>query len=94
VADIEADARVERLLSRHRILAWLLSLLTFAATVGFFALMGLDAPILSRVVYGRWITLANVLAAALIAMFLASIALFGWRAARIDEQLASLKRAH
>jgi uncharacterized membrane protein (DUF485 family) len=73
-------------------LAWFLSILTFAATVGFFALMGLDAPFLSRVVYGRWITLANALAAVLIGLFLASIALFAWRAAHIDEQLAMLER--
>jgi uncharacterized membrane protein (DUF485 family) len=93
VADEEADQRLERVLKHQRILAWALSGLTFAMTVGFFALMGTDAPLLSRIAVGRSISIANVLAAALILIFLASIALFGWRAARIDEHLRDRKRA-
>jgi len=83
---------LEQLLRQQRILAWLLSSLTLTMTVIFFAMMTLSAPLLSRVVFGRSITLANVAAAAIILMFLASIVLFGWQASRIDEQLNARKR--
>ena len=92
MADTDADALLERLLRRHRILAWLLSICTFAMTVGFFALMGFDAPILSHVAFGRSITVANAMAACMIILFLVSIAWFGWRATRIDKQLATPRR--
>jgi uncharacterized membrane protein (DUF485 family) len=69
-----------------------LSVFTFALTVGFFALMGFDAPILSRIVFGHSITMANVIAAGMIFVFLLSIAFFGWRAARIDGDLLNEKR--
>jgi uncharacterized membrane protein (DUF485 family) len=85
---------LERLLRRQRILAWLLSTLTLAMTVVFFAMMTLAAPLLSRVAFGRSITLANVAAAAIILVFLASIALFGWQASRIDEQLRDARKQY
>lgn len=78
---------LERLLRRQRTLAWLLSALTLTLTVGFFAMMTLAAPLLSRVVFGRSITLANAAAAAIILVFLASITLFAWQASRIDARL-------
>src|SRR5882724_4061916 len=78
---------LERLLRRQRILAWLLSTLTLTMTVGFFAMMTLAAPLLSRVAFGRSVTIANVAALAIILVLLASIALFGWQAGRIDQQL-------
>jgi uncharacterized membrane protein (DUF485 family) len=85
---------LERLLRRQRILAWLLSTLTLAMTVVFFAMMTLAAPLLSRVAFGRSITLANVAAAAIILVFLASIALFAWQASRIDEQLRDARKQY
>jgi uncharacterized membrane protein (DUF485 family) len=85
---------LERLLRRQRILAWLLSTLTLAMTVVFFAMMTLAAPLLSRVAFGRSITLANVAAAAIILVFLASIALFAWQASRIDEQLRHARKQY
>jgi uncharacterized membrane protein (DUF485 family) len=92
VADTDADVRLERLLRRQRILAWLLSIYTFAMTVGFFALMGFDAPILSHIAFGRSITVANAMAACMIVSFVGSIAWFGWRAARIDQLLTAPRR--
>jgi uncharacterized membrane protein (DUF485 family) len=56
-------------------------------TVGFFALMSIDAPILSRIAFGHAVTVANVAAVAVILMSLLSIAVFGWQARRIDAQL-------
>jgi uncharacterized membrane protein (DUF485 family) len=85
---------LERLLRRQRILAWLLSTLTLAMTVVFFAMMTLAAPLLSRVAFGSSITLANVAAAAIILVFLASIALFAWQASRIDEQLRDARKQY
>lgn len=76
---------LERMLRKQRLLAWILSILTFALTVGFFALMGFDAPILSRIVLGHSVTMANALALSIIVVFLLAIGLFGRRANRIDE---------
>jgi uncharacterized membrane protein (DUF485 family) len=56
-------------------------------TVGFFALMSIDAPILSRIAFGRAVTVANVAAVAIILTSLLCIAIFGWQARRIDAQL-------
>jgi uncharacterized membrane protein (DUF485 family) len=78
---------MEGLLRRHRILAWLLAGLIFAMTVGFFALMGFDAPMLSRIAVGRSISFANIVAVGMILMFLLTIVIFGRSAARIDEAL-------
>ena len=83
---------LEQLLRRQRILAWLLSTLTLTMTVGFFAMMTLAAPLLSRVAFGRSVTIANVAALAIILVFLASIALFGWQASRIDQQLSNARK--
>jgi hypothetical protein len=63
-------------------------------TVVFFAMMTLAAPLLSRVAFGRSITLANVAAAAIILVFLASIALFARQASRIDEQLRDARKQY
>ena len=84
---------LERLLRRQRVLAWSLSLLMLATTVGFFALMSLDAPILARIAFGRAVTVANVTAVALILMSLLCIAIFGWQARRIDTQLDRRERS-
>lgn len=81
-----------RLLRRQRILAWVLSTLTLTLTVVFFAMMTLAAPLLSRVAFGRSITIANTAALAIIVVFLASIALFGWQAGRIDQQLSDARK--
>jgi len=86
-----ANAPLDRLLRRQRTLGWILSCVTLTTTVTFFAMMTLAAPLLSRVVFGRSITLANVLAVGLILMFLVSIAWFGQRASRIDEQLRNAR---
>ena len=85
--DDERDRALHQALLLRRVLAWTLSLLTLALTVGFFALMTLAAPLLSRVALGHYITLANVLAVALIVLFLASIAVFGRYAAQADALL-------
>jgi uncharacterized membrane protein (DUF485 family) len=83
----QAVIELERLLRRHRILAWSLAGVIFAMTIGFFALMGFDSPIVSQIVIGRSITAANVIAVGMILVFLLSIAVFGRSAARIDEAL-------
>jgi uncharacterized membrane protein (DUF485 family) len=88
----EADASLEPLLRRRRALAWLLSILTVTITVGFFALMNLASAFMSRVVFGRWITVANVAAVSIILFFLASIALFARQAAEIDARLHNTRR--
>jgi len=76
---------LETLLRRQRTLGWSLSAGVFAITVGYFALMGSDAPIMRRPVWGRWVTVANVAAVAIIATFFVSITLYGRIAHRIDE---------
>jgi uncharacterized membrane protein (DUF485 family) len=86
------QAPLERLLRRQRILAWVLSALTLTLTVVFFAMMTLAAPLLSRVAFGRSITIANAAALAIIVVFLASITLFGWQAGRIDQQLSDARK--
>ena len=86
------DAVLERALYRRRVLAWSLSSLTLALTLGFFAMMTLAAPLLSRVVFGHYVTLANVLAVGVIVLFLVSIAVFGWYATRIDVLLQASAR--
>jgi uncharacterized membrane protein (DUF485 family) len=86
------QAPLDRLLRRQRVLAWALSILTLTLTVVFFAMMTLAAPLLSRVAFGRSITLANAAALAIIVVFLASIALFGWQAGRIDRQLSDARK--
>ena len=83
---------LEVLLRRQRVLGWLLSALTLTMTVGFFAMMTLAAPLLSRVAFGRSVTIANVAALSIILIFLASIALFGWQASRIDQQLSDARK--
>jgi uncharacterized membrane protein (DUF485 family) len=83
---------LERLLHRQRMLAWVLSTLTLTLTVAFFAMMTLAAPLLSRVAFGRSVTIANAAALAIIVVFLASIALFGWQAGRIDQQLSDARK--
>ena len=85
--EAEAPSRLERLLRRQRTLAWLLSIGTFALTVSFFGAMTLAAPLLKTVVIGRSITLANVAAVAIIALFLVAIAVFGRYARQIDDEL-------
>ena len=87
------EVELERLLRRQRVLAWVLSTLTLTLTVGFFAMMTLAAPLLSRVAFGRSITIANAAALTIIVVFLASIALFGWQAGRIDQQLSDARKA-
>ena len=81
------DSRLEGLLRQQRVLAWLLSILTVLVTVGFFCMMTLAAPLLSRIAFGRSVTIANVAAVSIILLFLAAIALFSWRADRIDTLL-------
>ena len=83
---------LERLLRQQRVLAWGLSILTLTLTVGFFAMMSLAAPLLSRVAFGHSVTIANAAALAIIFVFLASIGLFGWRAGRIDQQLSDARK--
>jgi uncharacterized membrane protein (DUF485 family) len=82
-----ASTRLERLLRRQRTLAWVLSIGTFALTVTFFGAMTLAAPLLKQVVIGRSITLANVAGVSMIALFLISIAVFGWHASQVDDEL-------
>jgi len=92
VAVAQSEARLTQLLRQQRILAWLLSVFTFAMTTGFFALMGFGAPILSRVAFGRSITNANVVAVTIILLILVSIAIFERRAVRIDALLRNEAR--
>jgi len=87
----EVDDRLEELLRRQRVLAWLLAAGTLSVTVAFFAMMTVAAPLLSRVVFGRSVTLATVAAAVIILLYLVSIAFFGRQADRIDEQLRDLR---
>jgi uncharacterized membrane protein (DUF485 family) len=87
----DPGARLAELQRRQRLLAWLLSVLAFGVTVGFFALMGLDAPFLSHIAFGQWISVANVLAASIVVVLLLSIALFGHLASRIDA-LANIQK--
>lgn len=89
----DSGALLAKLRQRQRWLAWVLSALTFSVTVGFFALMGSDAPLLSRVAFGRSITMANTLAASIVVLLLVSIAIFGRLANRIDA-LAALQKGH
>jgi uncharacterized membrane protein (DUF485 family) len=84
---------IEHLLRRQRALGWSLSLLMLVMTTGFFGLMSLDAPILSRVAFGRAVTLANVAAIGIILMSLLSIAIFGLQARQIDARLALRRKA-
>ena len=86
------QTHLERLLLRQRVLAWVLSTLTLTLTVVFFAMMTLAAPLLSRVAFGRSITIANAAALAIILVLLASIAIFGWQAGRIDQQLSDARK--
>ena len=83
---------LDQLLRRQRVLAWVLSALTLTMTVGFFAMMTLAAPLLSRVAFGHSVTIANAAALVIILVFLASIALFGWQASRIDQQLSDARK--
>jgi uncharacterized membrane protein (DUF485 family) len=92
MAEMDSELRLERLLDQQRVLAWLFSIVTLLLTVSFFALMQLDAPFLSHVAFGRSITVANIVAVGLIAVFLLSIAFFGRRASRIDQQLLDCSR--
>jgi uncharacterized membrane protein (DUF485 family) len=78
---------LERLLRQQRSLAWISSTLTLATTVAFFTLMSLDVPLLSRIAFGRAITVANVVGVSLILASLASIGLFEWQARQIEEHL-------
>ena len=87
----DSGALLAKLRQRQRLLAWLLAAVTFIVTVSFFALMGSDAPLLSRVAFGRSITVANTLAASIVVLLLASIAIFARLANRIDA-LAELQR--
>jgi uncharacterized membrane protein (DUF485 family) len=77
----------DALLHRQRLMGWALSAGVLAITVGFFALMGTDAPIMRRAIFGRSITVANVAAVAIIAAFFLSIAIYGRLANLIDERL-------
>ena len=88
----ETGASLEPLLRRQGTLAWLLSILTLTITVSFFALMNLASAFMSRVIFGHWITVANVAAASIILFFLASIALFARQAAEIDARLRNTRR--
>jgi len=83
----KADPRatLQKLLHRQQILAWCLSGLTLATTVGFFGLMGINAPFLAQPLPGHSLCAANILAAAIIVLFLGAIVLFGRQANRIDE---------
>ena len=85
--DPAQDRPIERLLQRQRALGWSLSFVMLLMTVGFFALMSLDAPILTRIAFGHAVTVAHVAAVAIILLSLLSIAIFGWQARRIDARL-------
>lgn len=82
---VEPEDRLELLLRQQRVLAWLFSIVTLALTVTFFAMMTLAAPLLSRVVFGRSVTLATVAAVGIIVWYLISIALFGLHCDRVDQ---------
>lgn len=90
--DAHVEVQLERLLRRHRILAWVLAGVIFTMTVGFFALMGFASPLVARIAFGNSITVANVIAVGMILVFLLSIGVFGRSAARIDEVLNDRKR--
>jgi uncharacterized membrane protein (DUF485 family) len=94
VSRARSAERLELLLGRQRILAWALAILTLTMTVGFFATMTLAAPLMARVAVGHSITTANVAAALIILVFLASISLFGWHASRVDGLLHETDGGH
>jgi uncharacterized membrane protein (DUF485 family) len=52
------------------------ALITLAVTVAFFTVMSSGAPFMSRVVFGRSITLANVLGVGIILFYLATVLVF------------------
>jgi uncharacterized membrane protein (DUF485 family) len=83
----ESRRELERRLRSQRSLAWLLSVSTLVITIAFFVMMTSAASLLSRVALGRSITLATVLAAAVIVFYLCAITLFARHADRTDAQM-------
>ncbi len=69
---------------RQKRLGWILSIASLAVTLGFFVAMAAGAPFLSRVVFGRFVTAANLVAVAILAFFVVSIVVFARRASAID----------
>jgi uncharacterized membrane protein (DUF485 family) len=85
--NVTSAPQTERLLRRQRLLAWWLSIGTVLVTACFFCMLSMNAPVLSRVVYGRTVTLAALVAVSIILSMLLSVAVFGWQARRMDAQL-------
>ena len=83
---------LERLLRRQRALAWSFSAGTLLLTASFFASMSLNASALAHVVWGRFVTVADLAAVVIILLFLLSVVAFGWQARRIDTELDRRER--
>jgi hypothetical protein len=79
---------LDRRLARQRALAWCLTAGTVLMITTFFALLSRNDPILRHIVYGHTVTVADVAAVVIILVLLASVAVFGWYAQRIDAHLA------
>lgn len=73
-------------LRAQRSLAWVLSISTLVITLAFFVLMTSAATLLSRIVLGRSITLATLLAMAVIVFYLCAITVFARYADHTDAQ--------
>ena len=78
---------LDRRLKRQRVLAWSMTAGTVSITATFFALLSRNDPLLRHIVYGHTVTVADLAAVAIILVMLASVAVFGWYAQRIDAHL-------
>lgn len=90
-AGVSPAQQLQEVRRAQRSLAWLLSVSTLVITVGFFVMMTIAAPLLSRVVYGQSVTLANVLATAVILFYLVAITIFARQSDRWDVRLRELR---
>lgn len=90
----ESSERLERALRAQRALAWVLSISTLVITVTFFVMMTQAASLLSRVVLGHSITLATVLAAAVILFYLGAITVFARQSDRVDAEFLQARGTH
>jgi uncharacterized membrane protein (DUF485 family) len=86
-ADEAAATRLDLRLRRQRVLAWSMTAGTVLITATFFALLSRNNPLLRHIVYGHTVTVADLVAVAIILVMLVSVAVFGWYAQRIDADL-------
>lgn len=80
----EDEARLERALRAQERLGWIISALAVLLTAGFMVALTLDWQPLARSLFGHAVTGFAVAAMALLALFIAAIALFSTVANRND----------